>query len=254
MIKILLLIATHKRPEITRICFQGVERFAEEAFKHGVFIVPHILLDKGDMGNIANVLEFKFGATTSPVDIPLGQKMSDGLQGVAHLEYDYLMQLGSDDLLSNSLIHYYLPELQKKQSLFGMTDLYVYDTQTGNAKFFRQKTGVFGAGRCIRWDIVRAFDGRLWSDYKNSGLDMDSDDRIGSIGRIVRTIPVTRPQVVDIKSDVNIHSYEDIPGEVIRDAVKLYDDFPELIDARTGSMVEGIARDIVEGGKNDTNV
>lgn len=83
---------------------------------------------------------------------PLGAKMNKGLEYCMGLDFDYLMTLGSDDLIADKLLDIYEPYLEQGIELFG-TDKVCF-TQKGEAKMVDFRLTIIGAGRFIKREIL----------------------------------------------------------------------------------------------------
>jgi len=240
--KILLLIAAWERRGTARICYQGVKRIVAEATTSGFEVRPVIVVSQQKDLDLAS--SFGFEASFAP-NKPLGRKMNAGIRSALAFKWDYLMQLGSDDLLAkgffdpngwiaqNPISSY----LQKETPFFGCTELLIVNTNTGATKY-HSTLSPFGAGRFIRRDVVESTiekKGYLWEPERNHGLDFSSERMIMECHdmREVRIMPAHNhqmPMVLDIKDGDNIHPFDEIPGTDLTDAQRewMYNAFPEL--------------------------
>lgn len=145
----------------------------------------------------------------------LGQKLNDGIQYARRFNFDYIMNLGSDDLLHPGLIDLYMPEILAKTPVFGINKLY-FHSKNEEPVFFSDynEPNLVGAGRMIHKDVVLSVTrriGGLYTPDKQRGLDTDSAKRMHKVGYEQKTInPGEFPYVVDIKSEVNINSFQRI--------------------------------------------
>lgn len=238
--KILLLIAAWQRRETARICYRGLIRSISEAYECGIRISPLVIVSQMEDEQMA--LSFGFETAQAP-NSPLGQKMNMGLQIGLNSKWDYLMQLGSDDLLAKGFfgewdgVNDIRSYLHKQTPFFGCTELFVYNAKTGAAKY-HNTLSPFGAGRFIRRDVVEKTarqKGYLWEPERNYGLDFSSERMIMECHdmRDVRIMPVHNhelPMVLDMKDGENIHPFEEIQGTEVTDLQRKWMDeaFPEL--------------------------
>lgn len=88
--------------------------------------------------------EYNFFYTTIEND-PLGRKLNHGLSKAFTLDWDYLMQIGSDDVLSSELLDVY----RWNKPCFGISKGYFIDLNTGRAGI-KDYQGMVGCGRVIR--------------------------------------------------------------------------------------------------------
>ena len=146
---------------------------------------------------------------------PVGLKFSRGLKEALALDWDYIMILGSDDVISPELFGYYLPLIEDKVPYFGTEEVCIVDYATQRAKTFKVPpnsiAGVAGPGRMVSREIVSHFDGYLWTGG-DKGLDMLSNRRITSHSplKVVTLQEFDVPLMWDIKSPVNIWAYDKI--------------------------------------------
>lgn len=240
--KILLLIAAWQRRDVAVICYTGVARLQGHAALWGfdleVCIITSNLLDY-DLAK-----RFGFRVVQAP-NKPLGAKMNAGVkEALASFDFSHLMQLGSDDLLAKPFFCRRLngspgifEHLESKTPFFGLSELITYNTETGENKYSHIPTG-FGAGRFIRRDIIEktvSVLGYLWTPEKNKGLDFDSESNISKCYsfhevRLKTVYNQGKALCVDLKSPVNIHSFEDIPGQALtrEQEFNMKTMFPEL--------------------------
>jgi len=149
MIKILIYIAAWQRREITKLCYDGVERL--QAYNPDKYDIDCLVVYSDDLdGLLAKTYDFH---TVHAPNLPLGRKFNIGLESAMGMEFDYLMQLGSDDLLSNNALDLYYPELEKGTELIGIKDLAFVDSTTKQAKYF-EYTKIIGGGRCIKKSVI----------------------------------------------------------------------------------------------------
>lgn len=213
-IKICLFLPVWGRPEITRKCFENIERISR--YNPAVFqITPFILVSEDWAVNLCR--EFEFFCVWVE-NTPLGRKVNEGLRRVVYNDFDWLMQLGADDFVNPGFLDEYFEYFETLQN-FGITEVYLIEEKTGRQKRHTVSGRVFGALRCIRWDLVQqaAFDGDryigLWNDNQNRQLDFNSTDNI-----YARTGISTRPVHIetmlwDVKCESNINKFDAVEGE-----------------------------------------
>ena len=117
---------------------------------------------------------------------PLGVKKTFGLANAIkyYPDYDYIMELGSDDFINPKLFDLYKPLMNNGFKFFGMNNLYMYHVRTDKliwVKDFAGEDMTFGAGRMIHKSVIEKMGCDLWDDY-NEGLDTMSAKKIKSHG------------------------------------------------------------------------
>lgn len=208
--KIVLYLAVWQRPEITEICFMGLQRLMKRTdFEVSAFAV----ISEESMIPLCE----KYGVDYCMFNnFPLGEKKNNGLNEVMKRDFDYLIELGSDDLIKDEVLVAYKPYFGVRDFL-SLTSVCFIDSETGNCKATEPRT-FFGLGRAIsKAGLHKAAirkDGkyRLWRSYLNKGLDNDSAFRLAFSGVLEKRVRTTDPIVIDIKSAVNIHGFDKIEG------------------------------------------
>lgn len=146
---------------------------------------------------------------------PLGLKKNFGLQvALKRHSFDYIIEIGSDDLLKNEIMEVYPWEF----SFMGLKSFIQMNSVDGACRKWSLKDGGFGVGRAIRRDVLESLineEGRLqlWSDNYNKRLDGVSVMRMGMIGAGQRSFESLEPVAIDVKSDQNIWPFDSKSGE-----------------------------------------
>lgn len=195
--KILLFTPVWKRPEITEICFMGFKRLQKFADVEMLAVISEQemipLCEKYGVHHVMHENQ------------PLGRKKNYGLRRSLEYEWDYLVEIGSDDLLKNEFLTVYPWD----RDFMCLQDAAWLNTKTGAARRIKDRTGKFGAGRACSRKVVEAMN-PMWHDLKHNGLDGDSMFRMGAKGFLSKSYHSDRPLVIDLKSEVNIWAYHNI--------------------------------------------
>ena len=106
---------------------------------------------------------------------PLGEKKNAGMDFALSFEWDYLIELGSDNVFTSKLWDYYEPYFGKSE-FFGLINSYFLDTVNDKAIFLKgyaldhnDKPFAFGAGRVISRGICEKLE--LWRKDWNCSMD-----------------------------------------------------------------------------------
>jgi len=87
----------------------------------------------------------KYGVFWTMADnTPVGKKKNAGLNEAFKYQWDYLIEIGSDDLLRNDILDTYAPYMDKGVPVFGTTRLVFYDSQTGQARQYKSESLAMG--------------------------------------------------------------------------------------------------------------
>lgn len=196
------------RPNITRIMAAGVDRLRESGYNVRVFA--------GVSNRADQDLAEELGFIPVPVsNSQLGNKWNAVISEAMRHEWPYLVQLGSDDLISDELVRSGIEAMEQGEGLAGVKELYFIDSYTLRASKWRYETehkNLAGAGRFISRAVAEAHvssDGycRLWPHDAKKGLDGHSQASAEAKGFSAIELQLSRPGVVDIKSATNIWKF-----------------------------------------------
>jgi hypothetical protein len=222
--KLLVYLAVWKRPEITEICFLGLNRLrCHPDYDINVLAV----ISEESMIPLCE----KYGVNwVMHENLPLGRKKNFGLQHSLKFQWDYMIEIGSDDLLKNEMLDLYAPYFGKNP-IIGMTNFCFINTEDLACRVYNSRSG-FGVGRAIHREVVEKI-GALWIDGKNHGLDNNSTFMMARRGFLEKRIH-SQPLAIDLKSDVNIWQFNYLQGE----------DYPieEALKGLSEEEIEGIKK------------
>lgn len=207
MINLLILIPVHGREEVRNVASYALMDSSDVARTHGIKVTQW-------------QEESREGDT-------LGMKLNRVLKLSQGIEWDYVMVLGSDDLLRPQTWGYIRTAIDEGIRCFGFNTAYLYDRIAHRAKIWDAGPGTFGAGRCVRRDVVEKCDWAMWDASKNNGIDGSQERILLSIGEPIHIIQTHIPVVCDIKDDDNLNSFDDVPGLLVN-AARVRELFPAL--------------------------
>jgi hypothetical protein len=195
--KILILLPIWQRERITKICLDNLKDL-QKSFNIEVLCVVSEQWAKQE----AFKYGFKYVEASNEC---LGTKMNIGIERAMEMNFDYLMNLGSDDIITKELIESYKDLFYNNVPVFGPTKLTFIDSKAKELKTYNYGI-MIGAGRCISKDILKKTlrKGDIY-DKIQIGLDMNSmkkfDCSMVEVDNDFNTI-------YDIKSDVNLWTYD----------------------------------------------
>lgn len=197
-----------QRENITKICFDNLKELQKDFNIEVLCIVSE---------QWAKIEAFKYGfKQVYASNDCLGTKMNIGVQEALQYDFEYLMNLGSDDIITKDLFKLYEPYFKNNKAIFGSRKLTFIDSKSKEAKLYDYDF-LIGAGRCIRKDVLIECvvkDGNVdMYDKVNAGLDMCSLKRFYKYAHT--EIDNDFNTIFDIKSDVNIWSYNCLKGKSI---------------------------------------
>jgi hypothetical protein len=207
MLRIGIVTATHKRQDITAIFAAKLQRMMHELKDHFEFEV--VVVDS-DHSNYDVLRPYNFEYYNRPNIV--SDKFNYGVSKLRNL--DYLLVLGSDDIVSPELLLEYKPFMEESYPIIGITDIYFQD---GNKLYYWQgykdkyrQVETIGAARAIHKSVIEQV-GNLWDNGLMKGLDGSMWKRLKDYEKIA--ISCKQHPVIDIKSETNItalHKYKDL--------------------------------------------
>lgn len=251
--KFLIFLAVWRRPEITEICFMGINRLR----KNSRFPIETMaVISEESMICLCEKYGIRY---TFYKNDPLGEKKNHGLDEAMKLEWDYLIEIGSDDLVKDELIEKY-SEYAGNYDMFGTKDSVIINSENGKCRRLKSDTP-FGLGRAISRKVFEKYcygvdcyvtegvmtrgrtthagqmgfflveqakelEGlgrlkitgkpryRLWKDEITRGLDNNSDYFLMTQNVGHKTVETEKPLTIDIKGKDNIWPFNEKIGTV----------------------------------------
>lgn len=141
---------------------------------------------------------------------PLGRKMN--ATTLAAKGSDYVVCMGSDDVLSPELFQHYLKYMSKGYDFIGLSDFYFYDTKTKRAMYWggytdKRKGMTVGAGRVISSRLMNSMNWTPWNNEADKSLDSIMNNQIKGKQKVLR-LKDLNVLAVDIKSSTNITKFK----------------------------------------------
>lgn len=196
--RLLFFIPVWKRPEITEICFMGITRLREAGTHH---IEALAVISEDEMKPLCE----KYGIDwVFYKNFPLGEKKNFGIQEALKREFDYLVEIGSDDILKNEFLSLYT---WGTHDVFGLNDFIIMNSEDGECRRISGKNMKYGTGRAIRKECLTV---KLWHDKASRGLDNSAMIAFAVNGFTTRRFSNEEPLSIDIKSEVNIWPFHKI--------------------------------------------
>lgn len=168
--KILIITAVWQRSDLTDIILSYYHRLASKSMGRMQ------LLAVGSEGHTSRSLcEANGWQYIERPNSPLSHKWSALTEHAKSLDFDFLIIVGSDDLLSMSLIrHYDRVYSGESNYMLGLEDLYFYRMINKRCYHFPGYPSLhtIGAGRCISRKILERINWKPWGDHSiDRGLD-----------------------------------------------------------------------------------
>lgn len=199
--KLLIYLAVWRRPEITEICFMGIDRLR----KAGIHEVDALaVISEGSMIDLCRKYRIDY---VMHKNYPLGEKKNAGLKRALEKGFDYLIDIGSDDLLKTEFLSLY----PWKDDLYGLRDFIMLNSEDGQCRRLNDRNGRYGVGRAISRRAVESL-GKLWSDGQNIGMDNHSEMNMAINGFLMKRFSSTDPVAIDIKGVENLWPFNYLDG------------------------------------------
>jgi hypothetical protein len=178
-----------KRPEISRIHFDNLK-------ETGLDVYVGVSEDWAE--DLCKEYGFKYVRVENH---PLGAKKNATIDLALKDEWDYLLEMGSDDLIFN--VKDYLKHCGE-YDCFGTKGFYVACVRSKKAGYFKYKTNnLIGAGRVFSRRVLKR---KLWEDDINRGLDGSSIRTFLKLGYSFKIIDDV--VICDFKTDTNMNSMQ----------------------------------------------
>jgi hypothetical protein len=202
-VRIRILIPLWKRPEVTEFCFEGVKRLQAES-KHEIEV--SCVLSEPEFIEMCD--RFKFNWVFSE-NLPLGNKMNQGIKSTLKFKYDYLMVMNSDNVIKTELIdEVYTPFFESLNPYFGIDKVTYVNWKTKEAKEIKYNMTVLGIGKMIHRSVVDKMRGDLYPPPLNRCLDNNMMDRLIAARVSPTFVQYEGMLAMDFKSEVNIWPWE----------------------------------------------
>ena len=213
--KIMILMPVYKRPDILKTVIYYFKKLKTE---HELFLIS--ILSREDRyfaENLNTIMGFHF--ITHP-NKPLGAKKNAGMRYALQFDWDYFMDMGSDNIINPSLFDVYEPYLKQRFKFFGLLNTYMYDVNEKRGLFLENYNDgmCFGAGRMLNRDIVERI-GDLWPDEHDVGMDTMSRKKIVNFCDETAINTGEQPLILDLKSEQNLNPFWSIE-KLFADTIK----------------------------------
>lgn len=222
-IKILALVPVWKRPEILLLFQRHLRRTIPEWVDlQSVYIVspedPELEAIKWLLKN-EDVFYYK--------NNPLGEKMNAGVNYVKRYEFDYLMNIGSDNIFTVILWELYQQYFERDVDIFGINDFHSLNYDTGEFILIKNyntapddSPAPIGAGRMIHKSILPS--GDLYQKEWLWGMDGCSLFTLWELGYRTEVVETYGMAVMlNIMTRTNLTQWEEFQNPIECNRIKL---------------------------------
>jgi hypothetical protein len=144
-------------------------------------------------------------------NLPLGRKANHRLQMAKSLSPDYILFLGSDDIICPELLKHQI-ELAKDYDVIEVKDIYYYDTRSRVFVYCQgytnhRKGEPLAVARFVNTKVFDKIGWSVWNENKRRGIDSDFHKKLNQFNR--KQIKIKdRFLVLDIKTSENISKFD----------------------------------------------
>lgn len=199
--KIVVLTAFHARPHISAIYWQNIKDL-------GLDVVAIVSDESNEvMANEYAHKVFKYK------NQPLGEKLQKGVEFLRdNVEHDYVLFLGSDDLISHKLLNIYKSRIEKYKYI-GVSDYLDMSFDTKLFRYFKGYDGTYrageslGAGRIVCKEYLEKIDYQVFPVDRHKYMDRVMTDNLYAHGINNKLIKKgIKPYLIGIKDRTAISS------------------------------------------------
>jgi hypothetical protein len=200
-----------KRPEVFEMFAKGIGHLIKNSdFNY------HVIVAGSEGERSRKMVESKGYIYLEVPNTPLAAKMNATTIKAGQLGCDYVLCLGSDDVISPELMNVYSKEIEKGTDFIGVTDFYFYDTTTNRAAYWggyidaRRLMHTAGAGRLISSRLMVKWNWQPWENKHSHILDNSVQEKLKLTPHSSASISLKKNNVfaLDIKSSENMTPFQ----------------------------------------------
>lgn len=146
---------------------------------------------------------------------PLSNKWNAGMLKMKELNVDYVLCLGSDDLICNNLIDKYIEAMKFGYDFIGLLDCFILDLKTNDLRFWTGYNGIrigetAGIGRCLSKRILEEMNWSPWGEARDRGLDGEMFKKLKQIPHTQKVFGCLKDNIigVDLKDSGSLTTFD----------------------------------------------
>jgi hypothetical protein len=200
---LLIYIVCWERYQVTETVFQQVMNL-QAKLKDLFYIQPLAVISEPQLQDLCQDYLIPF---TAQPNLPVGRKHNLGLKAALNMNWDYLIQCGSNNLLSEKLFQdHYAKLIESQEPYFGIKNCYFYNVFNHQLKYHVSDRLFGGAGRAIRRDLVEEFDRFVTCEYIMSRSGTGFSYKRGELVDVHETL--FNPELMRIKRKAPFQMWE----------------------------------------------
>lgn len=140
-------------------------------------------------------------------NIPVTKKFRTSLLTAKGLDVDYVMVVGSDDIISTETMKVFISKMEEGYDLITLHDIYFYANfaQYDNILVHYTTEKQMGLCRTVNKRVLDSVDWNMWPQYRNKGLDFLARKTIEP--KVKTHCIIDNAKVFDVKSELNINRF-----------------------------------------------
>lgn len=230
-IKLAIVSAVWKRPEVFEMFAAGVHKLERTCDMDITVIIA------GSEGKRSQSMVERHGFKYVEVpNEPLATKVNAPMLIARHLKIDYVLCVGSDDIVSPGLMKVYESYMRAGIDYIGVTDFYFYDLTTKRAAYWggytdKRKGHTAGAGRLISNRLLNSWNWQPWEIRHSKVLDQSMQEKLLHTPHTAATFSLKDKGVfaLDIKSETNMTPFQLWDNTTFIPSEELKAEFPFVI-------------------------
>ena len=238
--QISIITASHGRPHILRAWCLGIERLRYEISGKGVDVDAVCVSDEWDR----ELCRVHWINHVPYPNIPVTNKFNKAVKVACDLyNPDYVMVLGSDDLISTDTFLNIVKALEEAETpidVIGVSNIYFFSTEGTHRGSLVQLRGerMLGVGKTISRRVLNEVGQRPWGKEKNWGMDSVLTQTIAPF--VKKTKVLHDQKIFDLKSKENLNKYS-------LWASKFKPEDPNVFWDNIGSREKRLVENIIKG-------
>ena len=218
--------AVYRRPEVWPYFVRSIHRLQEANPGHKIITI--VAYSENER---AHIQAAGFYGVRVP-NRPLGKKLNAAMSRAVPTNPDFVLCLGSDDLVSENILDAYLKD---PRDLTGVQDGYFLHMPTGRMLYWGGYVGkrageTAGMGRMLSRRLLEKLKWKPWADHLNRNVDSSFWKKAARFSPRIKTLNCRRDKIMllDLKGPGNLTPFEQWPNTVFMDPrVELKGHLPE---------------------------
>ncbi len=229
--KIAIVTGTWGRPTIFELFAQGIKNLPE------IKGVELEVIVAGSEGKWSRERVKKHGFHYIEIENhPLAAKMNKTLHKAKKLKSDYVICLGSDDIMSPNIYKYYISLFRDGFDFIGVTDCYFYNIMNRKAIYWGgyredyRRGHTCGAFRALSKNLLDQMDWECWLNEWSHGLDTGMQLKLQKCDYTSKVFSMQQLGLygLDIKSPDNMTKFELWDNSRLINNIEIFKRFPYL--------------------------